>query len=187
MACSSEHPCQRGTQKAGEKDPSLLPPSHGGLPAPPTLVKDSGLLTPLGCLLGLQRLHCHLCCMASVAQRKKSRWEGKSSKENVGSSVIRVPRRHFRCPDLGKTKPLSLVSLRMPRCLRVPLTSVSPHPTPRLLHQSFAVFPTAGSHSCSPSAPPSASASPPPAPRHPPSLSKPSYHSLSWGDLKTRC
>lgn len=51
---------------------------------------------------------------------------------------------------------------------------------PTLLHQSFPVFPTAGSHSCSPSAPPSASASPPPAPRHPPSLSKPSYHSLSW-------
>lgn len=179
MACSSEHPCQRGTQKAGEKDPSLLLPSHGGLPAPPTLVKDRGLLTPLGCLLGLERLHCHLCCVASVAQRKKSRWAGKSSKENVGSSVIRVPRRHFRCPDLGKTEPPSLVSLRMPRCLRVPLT---PSP-PTLLHQSFPVFPTAGSHSCSPSAPPSASASPPPAPRHPPSFSKPSYHSLIMGGI----
>lgn len=126
MACSSEHPCQRGTQKAGEKDPSLLPPSHGGLPAPPTLVKDSGLLTPLGCLLGLERLHCHLCCVTTATQRKKSRWAGKSSKENVGSSVIRVPRRHFRCPDLGKTEPPSLVSLRMPRCLRVPLTSGPP-------------------------------------------------------------
>lgn len=114
---------ERDPESWWEKDRSPFRFSpHGPLLAPPTLAvapktEVSGL-----CLAG-EGYTVVSGTVTAAAPRKRSRWVGKNSEENAGPSGF--PWQHFQCPDLGKAEPLSLVSLKMPRCLRAQLTSAS--------------------------------------------------------------